>query len=269
VAKLVCQTSSLSHEAWCASGAFADLMIQAMHSGGFTRFLSGYFAAEEEWSYARFYRGLFAARIDRPDTPIGGWLERLVVLWRDYAARSEVPTNGRVRNSPDLREAVRTYNAPEKTIFWPFEWAWITIHENREAFYADLCDFLESEGVEIASERFQDLLSFQQDIMLTEDLDPETGKTGVYTHDWPRFFFGDGQIATGPVRIHFRDTHMGSRHQHPLVAGDRHAFAMAALGNPYLDGRGRRYYHQPDRMEVGSTQGDSASTRGRPARSMA
>src|SRR5205085_3940467 len=59
----------------------------------------------------------------------------------------------------------------------------------------------------------------------------QTGKVCRYAYDFPAYFRDDAPLEPRPVRVHFRDTHMGAARQFPLERGNMEKFVNAALGS--------------------------------------
>lgn len=249
-AEVVVETSTLSHADWHDCMLFTDVFISTLHNGGFTRFLSKYLEQTGKMTYEQFYIGMFNAFRSRLDTFLGSTLERLAALYQQYVDDPEIPAVQKVRSQPDMRSFLRPYQSKVKYQWWPHEWAWMQVLQNEEAFWGEICGWLAESGLDPQSEELSDLLAFQRDLMLREDYNPLLGKDGNYAHDWHRYFFGDGVLATGRVHVRFTDTSMGNRRQHPLKPDDPKSFALAALGNYLTEGRVRCFFHQPDQMQV-------------------
>ncbi len=246
----VCQTNTLGVEEWVQCVVFSDLYISALHCGGYTRLLARYLAREELMTYEAFYGGLFELGRRAPHTPLGRVHGRLARLQRDYLDNPAIPVQGRVGTQADMFRFLLPYSHPHKFVWWPHDWAWLVLNERLDELDGQVAGFLADAGIGPGAAATRDLLHFQRDLVLTPEYDPARGKIGRYAMDWPAYFFDHAPLARGPVEVRFRDRAMGSRQQHPLRRKDRSAFALAACGNYYPDGKHRRFTHQPDAMEI-------------------
>ncbi len=246
---VVVETATLPVGDWVRCAVFSDLLISALHCGGYTRFVSRYLA-DQGVGFDEFYPRLFDVAQRAPDTLLGGLLHRLVRFQERYLRDHDLPAQGRVSSEPDMLCSLLPYSSPHKFVWWPHDWAWLAINRGMDDFYGQLAVFLTQLGLDPGSPTLADLLRFQQAIMLTPDYDPDRGRVRRFERDWPRYFFGDGQLRQEALEVRFRDRAMGVTHQHPLRRRDRSAFALAALGNYYPDGRYRRFTHQPEAMQT-------------------
>jgi len=247
--ELVFATNTLSFDDWVDGRIFFEVMIAAMHNGGYTRFLSKYLNDEGLLSYREFYVGLFEDRPHSVDGSIDFILDRMMESFRFYIAEPTQAQNCQVKAQPKMRQEVERFiSANKKHRWWTRDWAWFAINQRLDRFYKEVTLFLEQKGVDPEANNVADVLAFQKDLMLTEDYTPELGKTGTYQANWPRYFFGDGELERQRTSVHFTDTAMGVDHQHPLVANSPADFALAACGMYYPDGTHRRFFHQPECM---------------------
>jgi putative methyltransferase len=127
-------------------------------------------------------------------------------------------------------------------------WGWLYIATRQEDFYKQIEEFVGSLGLSLTDE-MSDLFHYQSDLMLKLDYDPRQGKIGQYAYNFPKYFAG-GPLEAEPIRIHFRDTHMGVNRQYPLEKWNPHSFARAAIGESYPFVRIRHYQHQLDAAET-------------------
>lgn len=250
VVELVRATGTLSGADWVDCAAFSHLVVSTLHCGGYTRYLARHLAARGLLDHEAFYLPLFEHAAARPDTVLGAVLRRLRRLLDDLLRDPEIPVQGQVATQADMLAFLLPYSSPRKFVWWPHDWAWLVLNRDLDGLYAQLRSVLRAAGLDPREPELADLLAFQRDQPLTPDFDPRAGKRGRYRHDWPRCFFGDGELAARPVEVWYRDRVMGLQRQHPLRRGDRSAFALAACGNYYPDGKARRFVHQPDAMQT-------------------
>ncbi|BBO69086.1 hypothetical protein DSCA_30160 [Desulfosarcina alkanivorans] len=248
VVELVFGTGSMPHDDWAYCLIFAE-MIQALHNGGFTRFVAIYLHREGLLSYRHFYEGLLDWMTADPGGS-GRGVVRLKKLIADYRQNPDMPQVNRILTQPDMLELLRRYHPTRKG--WPlWTWLWLSIGENRDEFYSSVADFLSLQGIE-PGPLMEDLLHYQQAIMLTPEYDPRRGKAVSCRYNWQDYFFEAADLKAMETNLFYRDTHMGPGRQYPLVAGDRQAFVTAAIGYSYPYSKFRHFFHQPDCREKNS-----------------
>ena len=247
--EVVYETNTMSFEDWIDCSTFTDLIIIAMHNGGYCRFVSQYLVREKYSTYQKFYCELFEYFKKLPDTGIGGILNRVLTLQYDYINEDYITSYGKVMTQRDMKLAITDYLSPEK-FWWIYDWAWIQFNEKLDGFYKEIKEYIVNKKFGIDEEVFKDLFVFQRDVMLTPDFDPKKGKTRDYKFSWFDYFLNESELRKESNQIHFADEAMGVRFQHPLKVADKPAFALASCGNYFPDGRSRRYIHQFDKMKV-------------------
>ncbi|MGD8369035.1 MAG: hypothetical protein PVG78_15460 [Desulfobacterales bacterium] len=132
---------------------------------------------------------------------------------------------------------------------WPmWTYIWLVLSETRNDFYDTLKDFLEHCNIPI-EDKLEELLKYQQQIMLDIEFNPSVGKTFEYDRDWFGYFFEQKALAHTPVRLRYTDQRMGVSARYPLTAGNPNHFVNAALGLSYPYSKFRHFFHQPDRTE--------------------
>ena len=246
VVELVFGTHSMPYDDWSYCLLFAE-MIQALHNGGFTRFIAIYLHREGRMSYRQFYDGLLGQLIQKGEG-IGRVFLRLKTLIDDYHQDPDMPQVNRILTQADMLELLRGYHPTRKG--WPlWTWLWLSLCEDSAAFYRAVVDYLSSQGID-HDPLIADLLHYQQAIMLTPEYDPMRGNVVVCGYNWQAYFFKEAALTPGETTVCFADTHMGPGHQYPLVRGDRQAFVTAAIGYSYPYSKFRHFFHQPERTRV-------------------
>ena len=244
--ELVFETNSLSYEDWSYCLLFSE-MIQALHNGAFTRFISIYLDRKGLLSYHAFYSGLLETLLKEGIGP-GTALVRVKKLIDDYYRDPEMPQVNRILTQPDMLAFLRRYHPNRKG--WPlWTWLWLAFHENKDALYGTIAEFLLHQRVE-ADVPFSDLLTYQREIMLSPDYDPEKGKIVACDYNWQAYFFEGAALEATKTTYRYADTHMGPGHQYPLVAHDLKSFVTAAIGYSYPYSKFRHFFHQPDRTKT-------------------
>lgn len=246
VVELVFGTRSMPYTDWAWCLLFAET-IQALHNGAYTRFIAIYLHRQGLLSYRQFYDGLLD-RLTRDARGIGRVFLRLKKLIDDYHEDPDMPQVNRILTQPDMLALLRRYHPSRKG--WPlWSWLWLSIGEEKNAFYRTLVEFLMSRGIDVDGP-LADLLHYQQAIMLTPDYDPARGKTVACRYNWQDYFFEGADLQSASIALHYTDSHMGPGHQYPLIAHDRQAFVTAALGYSYPYSKFRHFFHQPDRVQI-------------------
>ncbi|MCB2149728.1 MAG: cobalamin-dependent protein, partial [Deltaproteobacteria bacterium] len=237
--ELVFGTRTMPYADWAYCLLFAE-MIQALHNGAFTRFIAIYLHREGLMPYRRFYEGLLDYLM--ADTNgIGRVFNRLKTLIDDYHADPDMPQINRILTQPDMLRLLRRYHPTRKG--WPlWTWLWLSIGENRNEFYGSVADFLGLRGIE-SGPPLEDLLHYQQAVMLTPEYDPGRGKAMACRYNWQDYFFEAADLEAMETTLFYSDTHMGPGRQYPLVADDRQAFVTAALGYSYPYSKFRHFFH--------------------------
>ena len=252
--ELVFGTRTMPYADWAYCLLFAE-MIQALHNGAFTRFIAIYLHREGLLSYRRFYDG-FLDYLMADTNGIGRVFNRLKTLIDDYHADPDMPQVNRILTQPDMLRLLRRYHPTRKG--WPlWTWLWLSIGENRNEFYGSVADFLRLQGIE-SGPPLEDLLHYQQAIMLTPEYDPRRGKTVACRYNWQDYFFDAADLEAMETTLFYSDTHMGPGRQYPLVAGDPQAFVTAAIGYSYPYSKFRHFFHQPDGLEKSKTQSSNS-----------
>jgi hypothetical protein len=245
--EIVYATSTMSLEDWVDCRSFHFLMCQALHNGGYTRFLSMYLDQQGIMSYRAFYVDMYESLKHDASAFIGRMIQRICKLVRDYLFGDELQQPA-ITTQADLVSDLGEFARPGLTYWHVYEWPWILINQNMELFYAEVRQFLEDRGIFMDDPILADVFVFQREVMLTPDYDPDTGKTGSYQIHWPRYFFGDGELLLEPTAVRFSDVAMGMDYEDKLVPKSPSEFLQAACGNYWEGGTVRRYFHQPDRM---------------------
>ena len=253
---VVFETNALSRQDWVDCNSFSQL-IQFLHNGCFTRYLSIFLRREYELSYYAFYNGLREYFSDRPRTVLGSVLKIIQGLFQQYQDDPSLPQINLVASQPALMERLKVYS---RRIGWtPDNMAWLFIAEEQERFYRELSGFLDTLGLDDAK-AFREILRFQNDIMLSLEYDPAVGKTCYYEVDFPSYFKNGGPLETTPVQVVYRDNHFGVNRQYPLARGDHRKFCKAAVGTSYPFVRVRHFQHQLAEAEVACVSSETYQT---------
>jgi len=218
-------------------------VIQALHNGGYTRFLARYLHDSGRMGYFDFYTGLLDSLL-AGDTAAARPFRRIQRLIDDFYRDPEMPQIHRILTQPDMLAFLDAYNPKRKG--WPlWTYVWLAVSEIRDTFYAAVSDVLVSQNIEM-DDPLRDLLTYQQDLMLTLDYDPAVGKTVTSDFNWYDYFFHGRPLEQRTCTLHYGDTTMGISHRFEIVKGDRKRFVRAAIGMSYSYSKFRHFFHQPD-----------------------
>lgn len=239
--ELVFGTRTLTQPDWEDCFVFSE-MAQALHNGGYTRFLSIYLHKTGRMSYLDFYTALFSWALES-SAPAMQAIARIKRLAHDFYEDPAMPQINRALTQPDMAEFLAGFNPDRKGWqLWTYIWLWIS--ENKRAFYGLLREFLETRDVAITPE-LEDLMHYQEEIMLSQAYDPVAGKSVSYHYNWPAYFNNGQYPAKEPVHLHYHDTHMGASFQYDLEKNNRKKFVTAAIGFSYPYSKFRHFFHQP------------------------
>ena len=248
--ELVVGTSTMPTADWAYCLLFGEA-IQALHNGGYTRLLAIYLNDALGVSYRRFYDGLLSYLLGASADAAKGF-HRLRTLIDEFRDDPDMPQIHRLLTQPDIMAFLDSYNPRRKGWpLWTYLWLWLA--EHREDFYRVVRNFLRE--IRLApSPLLEDLIHYQQELMVTLDFDPDVGKTCETTHTWHDYFFKGAPLTNNPCRLRYADRFMGVSHRFRLVPGDRLAFTRAAIGMSYPYSKHRHFFHQPESTEVSYPQ---------------
>ncbi len=244
--EVVVSTSTMSREEWVTCRVYAEL-VQALHNGALTRFLTIWLRDRRGVSYERFYAGIQAWALERPSTVLGGILLDLTDMYRRYQTDPHIPQLQAIASQPDMARTLAPFGL--RYSWRPDQWAWLRIIPQLDEFYAELVEFVADLTGEAPDAEFLDCLRYQQDAILRPEYDPGEGKRCAYGFDWPGYFTGR-PLVRRRTSIHYRDSRMGFDERYPLVRNHLAAFASAAVGESYPFLRIRHFFPQIDRAEV-------------------
>lgn len=254
--QVVFETAAMSREDWVDGSVFCQ-MIQFLHNGCYTRYLSMHLRRAYDVAYHDFYEGLLRTFLERPETALGSVLGALRDLYRRYQKDPDIPQINLIASQPEMVEAIAAFG--RRRGWTPDDWGWLSLAARFDELSAELEGFVAElaagrvpgagAGFEPGPELPQ-VLRFQREIMLRPDFDPEAGKTCAYDYDFPSYFAGDGSLEGRAVRIDYRDRTMGVNRQYELRPGDLKQFAKAAIGESYPFVRIRHYQHQLEEARI-------------------
>lgn len=243
--ELVFETNTLPFGDWAYCLLFAE-SIQALHNGGFTRFLAIYLNDNGLLPYKDFYDGLLQFSLEKEGESLKGF-KRIKKLIANFYEDPEMAHVHRLRTQPDIVAFLNSYSLNRKA-YKLFTYIWLWLSEHHDDFYRHLAQFLKEQGIDLDS-RILDLLQYQKDLMLTLGYDPVRGKKVSYRFNWFEYFFEGCPLREEICKLHYTDTHMGTSHRYALVKDDRQKFLNAAIGYAYPYSKFRHFFHQPDKVK--------------------
>lgn len=239
--ELVFGTRSMPQPDWEDCFVFSE-MAQALHNGGYTRFLAIYLKQTGQMSYVEFYKTLYTWMLSSKESCFVAF-SRVKRLIHDFYHDPDMPQINRALTQPDMAEFLASFNPERKGWqLWIYIWLWISRHKT--AFYEQLTLFLGNQGIEITPE-LTDLIQYQQEIMLSPEYDPGMGKAVSYDYNWQDYFFRDHPLKQEPTQLLYQDTHMGASYQYGLEKNNPKKFVTAAIGFSYPYSKFRHFFHQP------------------------
>ncbi|MCB1056703.1 MAG: cobalamin-dependent protein [Acidobacteria bacterium] len=253
--QVVFETGALDREGWVDCSVFCQ-MIQFLHNGCYTRYLSMHLRRAHDLAYHDFYTALQRFFLARPDTALGTVLGTLRDLYRRYQLDPQIPQINLVASQPQMVEAIAAFG--RRRGWTPDDWGWLSLAARFDELSAELAVFTRElaagrvagvAGFEPGAE-LPEVLRFQREVMLRPEYDPDLGKRCDYDYDFPAYFAGEGPLARRPVRVEYRDRRMGVNRQYELRPGDWKVFAKAAIGESYPFVRIRHYQHQLDEARI-------------------
>jgi hypothetical protein len=244
--EIVFGTKMMPFKDWAYCLLFGET-IQALHNGGYTRFLATFLSKTQRLSYREFYESLLNFILTRNGYHSNPF-KRIKKLIEDYYHNPEMPQISRILTQPDMMAFLNQYN-PDRKGWQLWTYIWMKLSESSDEFYGIVSDFLKSQGIGL-DKVMEDLMRFQSEIMLSPYYDPEQGKTGTYKHNWLDYFFNKMRLQNKSYTIRYTDTHMGASHRYELAKNDHKKFVNAALGLSFPYSKFRHFFHQPDKAEV-------------------
>lgn len=244
--EVVFGTRTMSHDEWADCLLFAET-TQALHNGGYTRFVAIFLKAVHQLSFFDFYTGFLDFILTRDVKSSRGFL-RVQKLIHDYYERPPIPQVNKIFTQPDMMAFLTRYNPDRKG--WPlWSYLWLWILETLDSFYTCLRRYIESLGM-VVDDRMNDLIQYQRELMLTPDYNPQSGKQVRYAHDWHDYFFNNKPLRRQRVAYHYHDQRMGTSFRYDLVKNNRKKFVTAAIGYSYPYSKFKHFFHQPDMVRI-------------------
>ena len=244
--ELVFGTSTMPVEDWEYCFVFSET-AQALHNGGYTRFVARYLKENNILSYYDFYNN-FLKYMLHSDSESSKAFNRVKKLINAFYNDPDMPQINRVLTQPDMAGFLGTFNPKRKGWqLWTYIWLWISM--NTDGFYMELFNFIKDQGV-IMNETIEDLMQYQKEIMLALDYDPLSGKEVHYKFNWFDYFYNDQILKKEPTILKYNDKRMGASYQYGLEKNDKKKFITAAIGFSYPYSKFRHFFHQFEKTEI-------------------
>lgn len=243
--ELVFGSNTMPFEDWEYCFVFSET-VQTLHNGGYTRFIAQYLNSNNILSYYNFYNNFLLYMLSS-DSVSSKAFSRVKKLINDFYNDPDMPQINRVLTQPDMAEFLATYNPQRKGWqLWTYIWLWVS--KNREDFYSQLLNFLETKGI-VLDETIKDLVLYQKQIMLTLKYDPESGKHVQYKYNWFDYFYNDQILQKKTVLLKYTDKCMGASFQYELEKNNKKKFINAAIGYSYPYSKFRHFFHQFEKTQ--------------------
>jgi putative methyltransferase len=223
--EIVVSTNTMSREEWVDCYLFA-WVVQALHCGGYTRYVATYLWNTHKIPYRRFYEQLIDSCMKLDDCKFGKALRDLRDLLYLYADDPKTTLLQKINGYPGR--------------YYPADWLWLTLCDNKPIFYKRLLRIV----IQVTDDSYgviSNLITFQREIMLDPSYDPTDGKVFA-AYDWHQYF----ESGTLEKRIYSHTvstTNTGVDDKYLLIKDDKKAFANAAVGAGFLISRHHHYTH--------------------------
>jgi len=225
--QVVIATDTMSKDDWVDCYLFA-WAIQALHCGYYTRYIAEYLNREQGVSYRKFYENLITGCMEIEDCVIGRRLHKLKKLLHSYPNH---PSNHLMQKAIGFGPTRRN----------PADWLWLSLCGHKDVFYSRLIQYM-SKHVNW-SWKLDDLINFQQGIMLDPSYDPQSGNHIKVSHNWKEYFTNGEKLRHQARMYEIRQTHTGVDDKYSLINTNNVSFADAAVGTGFLVSRHRHYAH--------------------------
>lgn len=236
--EIVVSTHAMAHAGWIDCMVMGSL-FQIFHCGGWTRQLSIFLRREREVSFARFYADFFAWMRSGKSRLLASCREELQKIYRDILENPEAEFSGWSIMEFEYEGSKRSVRG------FPFATLWARLALRKQDVFGEISAFIEELfGLD---EELAQVLSFQNDLILTPDYIPEHGKAADYEYDFFSYFYRQRPLRRRKTRVHYRDQAIGPGGIYPLPR-DAGKFLQAVTGGDTI--RPHCFLHQSRAMEV-------------------
>jgi len=235
--EIVTSTNTMDLDEWVESYLFA-IVVQALHCGYYTRYISEFLVREGITTYRNFYEGIID-QFTKNSGDLSTMLGTIRNLLYDYA-------NDQTHT---LLQRAAGYGPERRN---PSDWLWLTLN-NKEEFYAELYAHLTEEysfnGATSNSVNYDEIfevMSLNEKLILKPDYDPSIGASCWSDGDWIEYFKGGKRPSIPDKKLHhykITTTRTGIDDKYELVVGNDRKFSNAAVGEGFLVSRYHHYAH--------------------------
>ena len=200
------------------------IFIDILHQGKYLYYIAKYLKNMHQIRFVDFYLDLFQKT--------NGFI-------------SEIADNDKIldryNNGIDIEATGKTpFDIKWGNTFRKQQFIWTVISENKKIFYEEIKQYLKKYN-DIA---LQDLILYQNDLMISADFDPDTGKIKNYKYNWYDYFNNNKILKQEHNKLFFYDTHIGTLSEQIPLKDPSIFMKYAAGGRSYFTQRQGSYIHQ-------------------------
>ncbi len=200
------------------------IFIDILHQGKYLYYIAKYLKDKHQIRFVDFYLDLFKIQDG---------------LISDIADNDKILD--RYNNGTDIEATGKTpFDIKWGNNFRKQQFIWTVISENKNTFYKEIKHYLKKYN-DVALE---DLLLYQNDLMISADFDPDTGKLKNYKYNWYNYFNNNSDLKEEQNKLFFYDTHIGTLSEQIPLKDPSIFMKYAAGGRSYFTQRQGSYIHQ-------------------------
>ncbi len=230
---LVIEHTTMTTADWIYMFLFSST-VQAFHSGGITRFFATYLFNEKNITYKDFYTKFIEYFLDDNTSIVSKMVHKINDLYFEMSTDPDKSWSAIERGEFEYGGQRAD---PRRKIA---DICWLDIMLSEEDFINEIVEFLQNElGIQIDS-KMKDLISFQNDILLRIEYDPQQGNTNTYQYNWLDYFFNGEELQKKQNTVTYQDSSMGYG-QETIAKGMLWSYIKSSVGQSV---RGHHYIHQ-------------------------
>ena len=200
------------------------IFIDILHQGKYLYYIAKYLKNMHQIRFVDFYLDLFK---------------------KTKGFISDIANNDRIldryNNGIDIEATGKTpFDIKWGNTFRKQQFIWTVISENKKIFYEEIQQYLKKYN-DVALE---DLILYQNDLMISADFDPDTGKIQNYKYNWYDYFNNNKILKQEQNKLFFYDTHIGTLSEQIPLKDPSIFMKYAAGGRSYFTQRQGSYIHQ-------------------------
>ena len=200
------------------------IFIDILHQGKYLYYIAKYLKDKHQIRFVDFYLDLF----QNQDGLIGDIADNDKIL-------------DRYNNGTDIEASGKTpFDIKWGNNFRKQQFIWTVISENKNTFYKEIKKYLEKYN----DKALEDLLLYQNDLMISADFDPDKGKVKNYKYNWYNYFNKNSPLKEEQNKLLFYDTHIGTLSEKIPLKDPSIFMKYAAGGRSYFTQRQGSYIHQ-------------------------